>query len=57
MTIPSGKYLPPRLPVGSDAVDAVLAHLDAVRADIGAWQTRARDTAFGPAATDTPRGA
>ncbi|MBL7618919.1 SDR family NAD(P)-dependent oxidoreductase [Frankia sp. AgB1.8] len=38
--------VPLRLPVGSDAVDAVLAHLDAVRADIHAWEPAARDTAF-----------
>ena len=37
---------PLRLPLGSDAVDAVTGHLDAVRADIAAWEKTARSTAF-----------
>ncbi|MET9729831.1 SDR family NAD(P)-dependent oxidoreductase [Streptomyces sp. NPDC006458] len=37
---------PLRLPVGDDAVSAVLGHLDQVRADVLAWEKRARDTAF-----------
>ncbi|MBL7629790.1 SDR family NAD(P)-dependent oxidoreductase [Frankia sp. CN6] len=40
--------VPLRLPVGADAVDAVLSHLDAVRADIDGWEKAARDTAFDP---------
>jgi NAD(P)-dependent dehydrogenase (short-subunit alcohol dehydrogenase family) len=35
---------PLRLPLGDDAVDAVLGHLDGVHADITAWESRARDT-------------
>jgi NAD(P)-dependent dehydrogenase (short-subunit alcohol dehydrogenase family) len=35
---------PLRLPLGDDAVDAVLGHLDAVRAEITAWEKVARDT-------------
>jgi NAD(P)-dependent dehydrogenase (short-subunit alcohol dehydrogenase family) len=37
---------PLHLPVGDDAVTAVLAHLDQVRTDITTWEKRARDTAF-----------
>ncbi|MGC0329738.1 NAD(P)-dependent dehydrogenase (short-subunit alcohol dehydrogenase family) [Streptomyces sp. SAI-170] len=37
---------PLHLPVGEDAVAAVLDHLDQVRADVQAWEKRARDTAF-----------
>jgi NAD(P)-dependent dehydrogenase (short-subunit alcohol dehydrogenase family) len=37
---------PLRLPLGDDAVTAVLGHLDAVREDVVAWEKRARDTAF-----------
>ncbi|MFI0772936.1 oxidoreductase [Streptomyces sp. NPDC021218] len=37
---------PLHLPLGSDAVDAVLAHLDAVRSDITPWEKTARDTAY-----------
>ncbi|HEV2634017.1 MAG TPA: oxidoreductase [Actinocrinis sp.] len=37
---------PLRLPLGSDGVDAVLGHLDAVRADIAAWENVARATTF-----------
>jgi NAD(P)-dependent dehydrogenase (short-subunit alcohol dehydrogenase family) len=37
---------PLHLPVGDDAVSAVLDHLDQVRADVMAWEKRARDTAF-----------
>jgi NAD(P)-dependent dehydrogenase (short-subunit alcohol dehydrogenase family) len=35
---------PLRLPLGDDAVDALLAHTDAVRAEILAWEKVARDT-------------
>ncbi|MFJ5775968.1 SDR family NAD(P)-dependent oxidoreductase [Streptomyces sp. NPDC093094] len=37
---------PLHLPVGEDAVAAVLDHLDQVRADVTEWEKRARDTAF-----------
>ena len=37
---------PLRLALGSDAVDAITAHLDIVRADLIAWEQVARDTAF-----------
>jgi NAD(P)-dependent dehydrogenase (short-subunit alcohol dehydrogenase family) len=35
---------PLRLALGADAVDAITGHLDAVRADITAWEPVARDT-------------
>ncbi|WP_131736275.1 oxidoreductase [Actinomadura roseirufa] len=35
---------PLRLPLGDDAVDAVLGHLDGVRAEITRWEKTARDT-------------
>ena len=35
---------PLRLPLGDDAVDAILAHLDGARADIVTWEGLARDT-------------
>jgi NAD(P)-dependent dehydrogenase (short-subunit alcohol dehydrogenase family) len=35
---------PLRLPLGDDAVDAILSHLDSVRADIATWEKVARDT-------------
>lgn len=37
---------PLRLPLGADAVDAVLGHLDAVRDEVRAWEKTARDTAI-----------
>jgi NAD(P)-dependent dehydrogenase (short-subunit alcohol dehydrogenase family) len=37
---------PLRLPLGDDAVDAVIGHLDAVRTEIATWEKIARDTAF-----------
>jgi NAD(P)-dependent dehydrogenase (short-subunit alcohol dehydrogenase family) len=37
---------PLRLPLGSDAFDAVAAHLDAVRGDLTAWESVSRDTTF-----------
>jgi NAD(P)-dependent dehydrogenase (short-subunit alcohol dehydrogenase family) len=37
---------PLRLPLGSDAIDAVLGHLDVVRADITAWEEITRATTF-----------
>ncbi|WP_041939503.1 MULTISPECIES: oxidoreductase [Frankia] len=38
--------VPLRLPLGSDAVDAIISHLDGLRADIAAWEKVARDTAI-----------
>jgi NAD(P)-dependent dehydrogenase (short-subunit alcohol dehydrogenase family) len=35
---------PLRLPLGDDAVDAISSHLDAVRAELAAWEKTARDT-------------
>jgi NAD(P)-dependent dehydrogenase (short-subunit alcohol dehydrogenase family) len=40
------EHTPLRLPLGSDAVDAITAHLDSVRADLTAWEQIARDTAI-----------
>ena len=37
---------PLRLPLGDDAVDAILAHLDGVGTELSAWEKVARDTAF-----------
>jgi NAD(P)-dependent dehydrogenase (short-subunit alcohol dehydrogenase family) len=37
---------PLHLPLGEDGVDAVLGHLDAVRGQVEAWQTRSRATSF-----------
>ncbi|MFJ7075003.1 oxidoreductase [Streptomyces sp. NPDC098781] len=37
---------PLRLPLGDDGIDAVLGHLDQVRADIAAWEKRTRATTF-----------
>ncbi|MFI9342445.1 oxidoreductase [Streptomyces sp. NPDC052773] len=37
---------PLRLPLGDDAVTAVLDHLDQVRGDVTAWEKRTRDTGF-----------
>ncbi len=37
---------PLRLPLGADAVDAVVGHLDHVRAEIAAWEKVARTTAL-----------
>ncbi|MFI5806477.1 oxidoreductase [Streptomyces sp. NPDC051561] len=37
---------PLRLPLGPDAVDAVLGHLDGVRDEVRAWEKVARDTAI-----------
>jgi NAD(P)-dependent dehydrogenase (short-subunit alcohol dehydrogenase family) len=35
---------PLRLPLGDDAVDAILSHLDSTRAEVTAWEKVARDT-------------
>ncbi|MET8144910.1 oxidoreductase [Sphaerisporangium sp. NPDC005288] len=38
--------VPLRLPLGDDAVDALVSHADRVRAELLAWEPVARDTAF-----------
>ncbi|KOV67876.1 oxidoreductase [Streptomyces sp. MMG1121] len=40
------EHTPLRLPLGDDAVGAILGHLDQVREDIQAWEKRTRATAF-----------
>lgn len=40
------EHTPLRLPLGADAVDAVLGHLDTVRTDVTAWETVTRHTDF-----------
>lgn len=37
---------PLRLPLGGDAVDAIVGHLDSVRVELGQWEKVARDTNF-----------
>ena len=39
---------PLHLPLGDDAVDAILGQFDSVRADITTWEKVARDTALQP---------
>ncbi|MGW6156331.1 oxidoreductase [Streptomyces sp. NPDC055144] len=46
ITVLEADVTPLRLPLGDDAVDAVVGHLDGVRAEIGAWEKVARATAF-----------
>ncbi|WP_369036680.1 MULTISPECIES: oxidoreductase [Streptomyces] len=43
------EHPPLRLPLGDDAVTAVLDHLDGVRGDVAGWEKRTRATAFGDA--------
>jgi NAD(P)-dependent dehydrogenase (short-subunit alcohol dehydrogenase family) len=38
---------PLRLPLGDDAVDGILSHLDSVRAELTRWEKLARDTRLG----------
>jgi NAD(P)-dependent dehydrogenase (short-subunit alcohol dehydrogenase family) len=40
------EHTPLRLPLGDDAVDALVGHLDSVRAEIAVWEKTARSTAF-----------
>jgi hypothetical protein len=42
--------MPLRLALGADAVDGIADHLDAVRAELDAWEGVARATAFPSAA-------
>jgi hypothetical protein len=44
LTALEAEQTPLRLPLGNDAVDAVLGHLDSVRAEISTWEKTARDT-------------
>lgn len=46
LTALGAERTPLRLPLGADAVDAIVGHLDGVRADIRAWEKTARDTAI-----------
>jgi NAD(P)-dependent dehydrogenase (short-subunit alcohol dehydrogenase family) len=42
----AAEHTPLRLPLGDDAVDAILAHADTVRSEIATWEKTARATAF-----------
>jgi hypothetical protein len=44
LTALDAQAAPLRLPLGDDAVDAILAHLDSVHAEISTWERLARDT-------------
>jgi NAD(P)-dependent dehydrogenase (short-subunit alcohol dehydrogenase family) len=44
MTALDAEQTPLRLPLGDDAIDAILAHLDSVRAELTAWEKVGRDT-------------
>jgi NAD(P)-dependent dehydrogenase (short-subunit alcohol dehydrogenase family) len=44
LTVLDAPNTPLRLPLGDDAVDAILSHLDTTRADITTWEKPARDT-------------
>ena len=44
LTALDAERTPLRLPLGDDAVDAILGHLDTVRAEVTAWEKLARDT-------------
>jgi NAD(P)-dependent dehydrogenase (short-subunit alcohol dehydrogenase family) len=46
LTVLEAPHTPLRLPLGDDAVDAILSHLDSTRADIRTWGELARDTRF-----------
>ena len=40
------EHTPLRLPLGDDAVDALVGHLDSVRAEMAVWEKTARSTGF-----------
>jgi hypothetical protein len=40
------EHPPLRLPLGDDAVDGILGHLESVGAEVRAWEAVARSTAF-----------
>jgi NAD(P)-dependent dehydrogenase (short-subunit alcohol dehydrogenase family) len=44
LTVLDAPSPPLRLPLGDDAVDAIVGHLDSTRADISTWEKLARDT-------------
>lgn len=44
LTALDAEWTPLRLPLGNDAVQAILGHLDSVRTDISTWEKVARDT-------------
>ncbi|TLF78415.1 oxidoreductase [Nocardia cyriacigeorgica] len=46
ITALNAEQTPLRLPLGSDAVDAIAGHLDGVRAELDQWEKLARDTEF-----------
>ncbi|TPQ23851.1 oxidoreductase [Streptomyces sporangiiformans] len=46
LTALDAEQTPLRLPLGDDAVDAVVSHLDGVRAEIAAWEKVTRATTF-----------
>jgi NAD(P)-dependent dehydrogenase (short-subunit alcohol dehydrogenase family) len=46
LTALDAENTPLRLPLGDDSVDAIVAHLDGVRAEVAAWEKVARATAF-----------
>ncbi|WP_128380610.1 oxidoreductase [Streptomyces cavernae] len=46
LTALDAEQTPLRLPLGDDAVDAVIGHLDGARAELIAWEKVARATAF-----------
>jgi NAD(P)-dependent dehydrogenase (short-subunit alcohol dehydrogenase family) len=46
LTALNAERTPLRLPLGDDAVDAILGHLDSVRTEISVWEKVARGTAF-----------
>ncbi|WP_280439577.1 oxidoreductase [Nocardia cyriacigeorgica] len=46
ITALDAEQTPLRLPLGSDAVDAIIGHLDGVRAELDQWDKLARGTAF-----------
>ena len=46
LTALDAETTPLRLPLGADAIEAIVGHLDGMRADIDTWEQVARDTAF-----------
>ncbi|MBF6424877.1 SDR family NAD(P)-dependent oxidoreductase [Nocardia cyriacigeorgica] len=46
ITALNAEQTPLRLPLGSDAVDAIIGHLDSVRGELDQWEKLARDTEF-----------
>ncbi len=44
LTALNAEHTPLRLPLGGDAVNAILSHADSMREEIGAWEKVARAT-------------